>query len=75
MAQLRGESSCSQVIEPVVHGPGGQTDPGWKLGRQMSQLRGESNCSQVIEPVVHGPGGQADAGGILGHYIDGAAQG
>jgi hypothetical protein len=24
MAQLRGESRCSQVIEPVVHGPGGQ---------------------------------------------------
>ncbi len=67
MAQLRGESSFSQVIEPVVHGPGGQADPGRKLGRQMAQLGGESSFSQVIEPVVHGPGGQADAGGILGH--------
>jgi len=61
------ESRCSQVIEPVVHGPGGQADAKGILGRQMAQLRGESLCSQVIEPVVHGPGGQADAGGILGH--------
>jgi hypothetical protein len=28
MAQLRGESRGSQGIEPVVHGPGGQADPG-----------------------------------------------
>ncbi len=69
MAQLRGESSCSQVIEPVVHGPGGQADPGWKLGLQMSQLGGESRCSQVIEPVVHGPGGQADPGWKFGRQM------
>jgi hypothetical protein len=48
MAQLRGESSCSKVIEPVVHGPGGQADPGRKLGRQMAQLGGETGRTVIV---------------------------